>query len=205
MLDYFPKRTPQGYSVSESHERYAGKIFRVVADLVTFPDGSTALRDVVKHGGAVAVVAIDDQQRVVMLEQYRHSVRDFLWELPAGLRDVDGEPPVDAAKRELIEEAGFGAADWRTLVDVVSAAGFSNERVRIFLATGLSESSDTSFEREAEEADLIVRRIPIDECVRAVMSGRIVNSLAIAGVLATVAHLSDPSSALRSADLPWPA
>jgi len=205
MGDNFAQRAPSGYAVTSAEPIYQGKIFSVVGETIAFPDGSSARRDVVKHGGAVAIAALDDRRRLVMLEQYRPAVRRFLWELPAGLRDVEGEPPVDAARRELVEEAGLEAQTWQTLVDVVSAPGFSNERVRIFLATGLSTSTDTSFVREAEEADLQVRRIPVDECVRAVMSGQILNSLALAGVLATAQHLSDPATPLRPADDPWPA
>lgn len=206
MSDYFsfPQRSSQGYAVTDSEPIYDGKIFSVVGETIAFPDGSRARRDMVKHGGAVAIAALDDQRQLVMLEQYRPAVGRFLWELPAGLRDVAGEPPERTARRELVEEAGLEAATWQTLVDVVSAPGFSNERVRIFLASGLRESPDTSFVREAEEADMSVRRIPLEECVQAVMSGRIVNSLAIAGVLAVSAHLRDPGTPLRPADAPWP-
>ena len=204
MSEYFAQRSPDGYTVAGSERIYDGKIFSVVGETIAFPDGSRARRDMVKHGGAVAIAALDSRQQLVMLEQYRPAVGSFLWELPAGLRDVEGEPPSQAARRELVEEAGLEAATWQTLVDVVSAPGFSNERVRIFLATDLRESSDTSFVREAEEADMSVRRIPLSECVRAVMSGRIVNSLAIAGVLAVSQHLRDPGTPLRPADDPWP-
>lgn len=205
MSDLFEQRPSDGYAVTAAEPIYDGKIFSVVGETVAFPDGSSARRDVVRHGGAVAIAALDEQRRLVMLEQYRPAVRRFLWELPAGLRDIEGEAPVDTARRELIEEARLEAHTWQTLVDVVSAPGFSNERVRIFLATGLSTSADTSFVREAEEADLQVRRVPLDECVRAVMFGQILNSLAIAGVLATAQHVSDPATALRPADHPWPA
>ncbi|PRZ40934.1 ADP-ribose pyrophosphatase [Antricoccus suffuscus] len=206
MSDYFtfPERSSEGYAVTGSERIYEGKIFSLVGETISFPDGSSARRDMVKHGGAVAIAALDDRQQLVMLEQYRPAVGRFLWELPAGLRDVEGEPPVQAARRELVEEAGLEAGSWQTLVDVVSAPGFSNEQARIYLATDLRESSDTSFVREAEEADMVVRRIPLEECVHGVMTGRIVNSLAIAGVLAVSQHVRDPATPLRPADAPWP-
>ena len=116
-----PVRSADGYRVRSSEQLYDGPIFTVRRDEVEFPDGSSTSRDVVAHSGAVAVLALDEQQRVVLIEQYRHPIAAFLWELPAGLRDVDGEPPVQAARRELVEEVGLAADDWYELVEVVAA------------------------------------------------------------------------------------
>lgn len=111
---------------------YVGKIFALRADEVSMPGGTSARREVVEHYGAVAVVALDDDGNVVLVYQYRHPLGRRLWELPAGLLDLGGEPPEVTAARELKEEVGLAAARWRVLVDLDSAPGFSDESVRIF-------------------------------------------------------------------------
>lgn len=178
---------------------YAGKILALRVDDVEMPDGKVARREVVEHFGAVAVVALDEQDRVAMVYQYRHPVGRRLWELPAGLLDVGGEEPVLTAARELHEEAGLAAENWSALVDIVSAPGFSDECVRVYLATGITEIERP--EAEHEEADLTLDWVPLSEAVRQVLAGEIVNSLAVAGILA--AHAVPDRSELRSADSPW--
>lgn len=197
-------REPRGYSVSESTTAYTGAIFQVRQDKVSFPDGTSATRDVVSHDGAVAIVPIDEDGNVVLLEQYRHSVAEMLWEVPAGLLDVPGEHALDAAKRELAEEAGLQAAQWHTLIDLVSAPGFCDERVRVFLARGLSHvERPDGFILEHEEADAELHRVPLSDALAAVHAGQIVNSLAVGALLATGRALAN-EDLLRPADLAWP-
>jgi len=164
------------------------------------PGGTIAVREVVEHYGAVAIVAMDDDGNIPMVYQYRHAFGRRLWELPAGLLDVAGEPPHLAAGRELEEEVGLHASTWQVLVDLDSAPGFSDESVRVYLATGLSEVARP--EAHHEEADMKMRWFPIEEAARWVFSGEIVNSLAIAGVLA--AHAVTIGFAQpRPLDSPW--
>jgi ADP-ribose pyrophosphatase len=163
------------------------------------PHGNVAKREVIEHYGAVAVVAMDDANNIVMVYQYRHPVGRRLWELPAGLLDLSGEPPHISAARELKEEAGLEAAEWRVLVDMVSAPGFSDESVRIYLATGITDVGRP--DAHDEEADLQVKWFPLEEARRMVLDGTIVNSLAIGGILA--AHDVEDRSALRAVDAPW--
>ena len=178
---------------------YVGKIFALRVDDVRMPHGNTARREVIEHYGAVAILALDDDNNMAMVYQYRHPVGRRLWELPAGLLDLGGEPPHITAARELEEEAGLEATNWRVLVDMVTAPGFSDEGVRVYLATGLTDVGRP--DAHDEEADLIVRWFPLDEARRMVLDGEIVNSIAIAGILA--AHdVEDPSS-LRTVDAPW--
>ena len=152
----------------------------------------------VEHYGAVAVVALDEHDNVALVYQYRHPVGRRLWELPAGLLDLGGEPPEVSAARELQEEAGLAAAHWSVLVDIVSAAGFSDESVRVYLATGLSQVPRP--DAHDEEADLTLEWVPLADAVQRVLTGDIVNSLAVAGILA--AHTAD-RAALRTVEAPW--
>jgi 8-oxo-dGDP phosphatase len=188
------------FTTVDSETLYVGSIFALRADKVRMPGGNTARREVVEHYGAVAVVAMDDDGNVVLVYQYRHPVGRRLWELPAGLLDMGDEPPHLTAARELKEEAGLSAKDWRVLVDLVSAPGFSDESVRVFLATGLSDVGRP--DGQDEEADLVVRWFPLDDAVAMTMTGDIVNSIAVSGILAAHAARGNVES-LRPVDAEW--
>jgi ADP-ribose pyrophosphatase len=146
------------------------------------PGGKVVTRDVVEHFGAVGIVAMDDDGNIPMVYQYRHAFGRRLWELPAGLLDVNGEAAHLTAARELQEEAGLQASTWQVLVDLDSTPGFSDESVRVYLATGLSEVDRP--EAHNEEADMTVQWYPLAEAARKVLSGEIVNAIAVAGILA---------------------
>ena len=103
---------PHEYEVVAREAVYEGRVISLELDTVAMPGGGDSVRELVHHPGAVAVVAVDDEDRVVLVRQYRHPFREYLWELPAGLRDSDGEPPLETAKRELAEEALLSAAHW---------------------------------------------------------------------------------------------
>jgi 8-oxo-dGTP pyrophosphatase MutT (NUDIX family) len=164
------------------------------------PGGGDSVREVVHHPGAVAVVALDDDENVVLLRQYRHPVGQHLWELPAGLRDADGEPPLETAKRELAEEVLLSAARWSLLLSVNNSPGFSDELVHVFLAEGLAAADrPDGFVVEHEEADMTVERVPLADAVQRVFDGDIRNSSAVAGILAA-AQVRASSPKLRSAD-----
>ncbi|MDM7830933.1 NUDIX domain-containing protein [Cellulomonas edaphi] len=171
-----------------SHEViHAGKVFDLVGDVVDL-GASQVLREYVAHPGAVAVIALDEDDRVLLLSQYRHPVRSVLWEPPAGLLDVDGEDPVAAAARELAEEADLRAGSWWKLVEVYTTPGGSNEHIVVFLARDLAPvADDERFARADEEADMVPRWVPLDEAVAAVLGGRIHSPTAVAGVLAAAA------------------
>ncbi|WP_133877110.1 NUDIX domain-containing protein [Paractinoplanes brasiliensis] len=180
--------------------RYEGPIFKVFTDEVTMSSGSTAHRDVVKNKGAVGVVALDEVGRVVLIRQYRHAVGQRLWELPAGLRDVEGEDLARTAARELAEEADLEAGQYHLLIDLFTSPGFSDETIRIFLARDLSSVPDESrFERADEEADLEVARIDLDEAVAMVFRGEITNAAAVGGLLAAARARDEGWATLRPA------
>jgi ADP-ribose pyrophosphatase len=189
------------FTTVASETIYVGNIFALRADEVSMPNGRIARREVVEHYGAVAIVAMDESNNIALIYQYRHPVGRRLWELPAGLLDIDGEAPHLTAARELEEEAGLKARDWGVLVDVVSAAGFSDECVRVFLATGLTDVGRP--EAHDEEADLTLKWFSLVDAVEMVLSGEIVNSLAVAGILAA-RTIDRDVQALRPIDAPWP-
>src|SRR5262249_11449937 len=160
-------------------------VFSTFTDVVTMPDGRSTNRDFVRHMGAVAVVAVDDQERVVLIRQFRYPVQEVLWELPAGLRDVEGEDPATAAARELAQEADLVAAHLDPLVTVYTSPGYSTERIVIFLARDLAPvGPDFAFERVFEEAHMTTHRVPLDEAAAMVDRGEILNGVAAIGIMA---------------------
>ena len=185
------------FATLSSETVYVGKIFALRADEVAMPGGGSARREVVEHYGAVAIVALDQDGNLVLVYQYRHPIGRRLWELPAGLLDMGDEPPHLTAARELEEETGLAAEHWQPLIDVDSAPGFSDESVRIFLATGLTEIGRP--DAHDEEADLMVKRVPLADAVQMVFDGEIVNALAVAGILAAAHRPAE----LRPLDAPW--
>ncbi|MFE4594034.1 NUDIX domain-containing protein [Streptomyces laurentii] len=198
--------TPEEWRITATTTPFTGNKTSVRTDDVVMPDGRVARRDYQVHPGSVAVLALDEQDRVLLLKQYRHPVRQKLWEIPAGLLDVPGENPLHAAQRELYEEAHVKAEDWRVLTDVYTTPGGCDEAVRIFLARGLSEADGERFEVSEEEADMEYARVPLAELVRGVLAGELHNNCLVVGVLSLAsARAADALDTLRPADAPWPA
>ncbi|MEU9205852.1 NUDIX hydrolase [Streptomyces sp. NPDC048332] len=198
--------TPEEWPVTATETPFRGKKTSVRTDDVEMPDGTIARRDYQVHPGSVAVLALDDEDRVLVLRQYRHPVRHKLWEIPAGLLDVPGENPLHAAQRELYEEAYVKAEDWRVLTDVYTTPGGCDEAVRIFLARNISEADGERFDVSEEEADMELARVPLQDLVRGVLAGDLHNNCLVVGVLALTAVLAgDGPDSLRPAEAPWPA
>lgn len=173
---------PAAPDVVASRTVFAGRVWDVVSDTVRYGDGEI-VREYVRHPGAAAVIAIDDEQRVVLIQQYRHPIRQRDWEVPAGLLDVAGEPPAETARRELAEEADLVAGRWQPLVSIHTTPGGNDEVVHLFLARDLADAPER-FGRFDEEADLAVVRVPLSEAVDAVLAGRMRNGILSVGVLA---------------------
>jgi len=198
------KDTPAAWPVVSSSEQFRGRLVTVRADKVRMPGSNVAEREVVLHPGAVAILALDDAGQVLLIRQYRHPVSRLLWEIPAGLRDVAGESPWNAARRELLEEAGYRARDWRVLADYYSSPGFTTERLRIFLARELEfvPPGERDFAAQDEEAQLVPAWLPLDEAVRKVLAGDLHNGATALGILASYAARSEGFDRLRPADAP---
>ncbi len=192
------------FPVASTVTRFSGHVWDVRTDLVTIGD-HTVERDFVAHTGAVAVIALDSHGRVYLLRQYRHPVGMFLFEPPAGLLDIDGEPPWITASRELAEEAGLEAQTWHVLVDFFNSPGGSSESIRIYLAQDLSMRAGGRIHTgEAEEVDLPGCWVPVDSAVELVLKGELGNPTAVVGVLAVAEAQRAQWRTLRPVDTPWP-
>ncbi len=190
------------YSVAATRPIYQGTVIAVRHDEVAMPGGGSAGRDVVVHPGAVGIVAFD-AGRVLLVTQYRHPVRRRLAELPAGLLDVAGEPALDAAKRELAEEAGLAAETWHVLVDALTSPGMTDEAIRIYLARDLHEVERP--EAEHEELELSSSWCDLGEAVRRVFAGELENAMACLGILAAHEAARSGFDGLRPAEDEWTA
>ncbi len=204
---------PPGGWLADSAERWpvlgselmsSGNIVRIRHDTVQMPDDRRVSREVVEHPGAVAIVAMNPDGEVLLIRQYRHPVQRLLWEIPAGLRDAPGETLLATAQRELVEEAGHRAADWRVLADFFPSPGISSERLRVFLARDLARvpEAERGYVPHHEEAHLVVAWAPLEAVVAGFLAGRLHNGVTAVGVLAAHAARQDGFAGLRGADAP---
>ncbi len=193
---------PFPVNVVSSERVFEGRVWDVRRDAIEYGDG-TITRDYVDHTGAVAILALDDDGRVLLIKQYRHPNGYRDWEIPAGLLDIDGESPVVAAQRELAEEVDLVAEQWDLLSEIVTSPGGSNEVVRVYLARGLRAADDV-FDRMEEEADLETRWVDLDAAVGAVLSRDIANGILGYALLSAQASRAAGWASLGPADQPWP-
>lgn len=193
--------------VLESRTIFSGHVFDVVEEGFRLQDGGeTIRREFLRHPGAVAVAALNERQEILLINQYRHPAAMNFWEIPAGLLDVPGEPPVQAAQRELREEADLTAQEWDTLVEFQNTPGASDEATRVYLARGIAPVPEHErFDREEEEAEIVVRWVPLEEAVTAVLESRLHSPSLVNAVLALWAEVHRDFRDLRPADAPWPA
>lgn len=190
--------------VLDSEGKFTGRIWSVRTDTLDFA-GQRIERDILLHLGAVAIIAIDEEDRVLLIRQYRHPVAMNLFEPPAGLLDVPGELPQVTAARELAEEAGYKAANWQVLVDFLNSPGGSSEAIRVYLARGLTPlAGGRPPTGEAEEAHLPRVWVPLGAARDLVLSGAIGSPSAVCGILAAVAAKVSGWANLRPAGAPWP-
>ncbi len=195
---------PTNRTVISSKQQLAGRVWDVRTDDVDLGDGQTVTRDYIVHTGAVGAIVLDDQDRVLLVRQYRHPVGALMWEPPAGLLDIDNETPLECVQRELVEEAGLIAADWSVLVDLVNSPGGSSEVFRCFLARGVSAARGGRPPGSGEERDMPTTWVPLDSLVALVLAGRLTSPITVAGALAASAARSTGWDSLRDPGAPWP-
>jgi len=193
---------PVDLPIVSSDVVFDGKVWDVRRETFTLGDGDIT-REFMDHTGAVAILALDDEDRVCLIRQYRHPIKAREWELPAGLMDVSGEDALIGAQRELAEEVDLVAAEWNVLVDFQTSPGGSNEALRIYLARGLSDA-DEIFDRTEEEAELEKTWVSLEEIVDAVLARDVQNSILVIGALAALAARERGWATLAPADAPWP-
>lgn len=182
----------------------SGRVISIRSDTITSPSGESLRRDVVVHPGAVGVICLDADDRVLVVSQYRHPVGHRMVEPVAGLLDVEDEDYRDAAARELFEEGAVRATSWHVLVDATSSPGMTSEAIRIYLARDVSEvAAAERYVGHGEEAHMQVSWEPIDDLVAGIMAGRLHNPVMIMGVLAAAASRRNGWADLRPADEPW--
>lgn len=176
---------------------FRGKLISVDHLTVRLPDGNEALREVVRHRGASAIVPLDADGMVTLVRQHRIAIDRMTWEIPAGKLDSKGEDPLIAAKRELEEETGLRAAEWRLLTTLDTTPGFCDERISVYLATGLEQYAAHT---DADEF-LRLRKLPLDDAIRLCVNGEIRDAKSIIGLFMTDALIRDHAAA-QPMDLP---
>jgi ADP-ribose pyrophosphatase len=159
---------------------YQGKLFNVLLETVTLPNGKIKDREVVRHPGAAAMVPLLEDGKIVLVKQYRHAVGDFIWEIPAGTLEV-GEEPVVCARRELAEETGYEAKNLDKLAEILPAPGYTDEHIHIYLATGLARAEQDLQDDEVLE----VEPVDFDKALLMITRGEIQDGKTIAGLLLT--------------------
>ena len=198
------RHTP--HTVTESTTAWSGRIVDMVEDHVVVVEGEEpVVRQYTRHPGAVAVVAMrgeEGAEEILLLRQYRHPVNASLWEIPAGLLDIPGEDSRVAAERELAEEADLKAVRWDVLVDFFTSPGGSTEPLRVFLARDL-ETTETSFEREDEEATMEYAWVSLSDALDWVFAGRLHNPSTVIGILSAHAARGRGWEGLREPGAPW--
>ncbi len=166
-------------TVVGSEPIFKGAIFAVERLTVALPSGERAIRDVVRHGGAAAIVPVDEAGNVTLVRQCRVAAGRMTWEIPAGKLDHPGEDTLACAKRELSEETGLAASHWQKLTVIDTTPGFCTEQIAIYLATGLSQHAAHA---DADEF-IATAQLPLSEAVARVVSGELRDSKTVAGLL----------------------
>lgn len=179
-------------AVKNTQTAFNGKIWDVVAKTFAF-QGEELTREYIQHPGAVAVLAINEEDEVLLIKQYRAPVDQYLCEMPAGLRDVDDESDLQAAKRELAEEADYKADDWSHLQSFYTTPGSSSEVIEIFLAQNLSVTGE-SFDRHGEEKGMVPIWVPFSEVLASVMQSKTKSPTLVVAVLALAARRNSESN-----------
>jgi ADP-ribose pyrophosphatase len=163
--------------ITNSVTLHEGRVFNLVKENYTLDNGVTSEMDFVQHPGAAAMVPMINSTEVILIKQYRHAIRDFIWEIPAGTLDPE-ESPLNCAQRELIEETGYAAADWHQLGTITPLPGCSDERIHIFLALSLEIA-----EQDLDDDEMLkVHQIKLEDALQMIVTGEIADAKTISGL-----------------------
>ncbi len=173
-------------TVNSINNIYQNRVFRLDRENVTLENEVTVNIDLIRHPGAAAMVAVSDDGKVILLQQYRHAIGDYIWEIPAGTLEPD-ENPLECAKRELIEESGFSASNWQKLGEITPVPGYSDERIHLFLATGLSPAQQNLDQGEI----LKVRHIEFTDAIKMIHEQKIQDAKTICGLMLAQKKLTE--------------
>ena len=177
------------YEVTQTRCAYDGRLSSVRIDTVRMPDGSSTEREIVEHVNAVATVPLADDDRVLLVRQYRPAIRAWSLEVPAGILDAEGEEPEEAARRELAEEAGLAATSLSRMVTFANSAGWTDEVTTIYLATGLREAgTPAGFTAEHEESQMELVWLTLREAGAMAVRGDLPDAKTLIGILLTAAR-----------------
>lgn len=179
-------------AVTNKKVAFAGKIWNVVAKTFEF-QGEELTREYIDHPGAVAVLAINEKDEVLLIKQYRAPVNQYLYEMPAGIRDAEDESDIESAKRELAEEADYQAETWTHLHSFYTTPGSSSEVIEIFLAQDLSPTGQ-SFDRTSEEKGMVPIWVPFSQVLDSVMQSKTKSPTLVVAVLALAARRNSESN-----------
>ena len=174
---------------------HQGRVFSLTRENITLDNGATIDIDIIRHPGASAIVAVSDDNKVVLIKQYRHAVGGYIWEIPAGTLNPQ-ESPLACANRELIEETGFSARNWQKLGEITPVPGYSDERIHLFLAKELSPA----VQKLDHDEMLNVHPVPFEEAIEMIHSGKIQDAKSITGLMMAYYPSPDPSPERRGED-----
>jgi len=164
-------------TVNSRSTLHQGRVFNLIKENYTLENGVTSDMDFIQHPGAAAMVPMLNNQEVVLIKQYRHAIREFIWEIPAGTLDPN-ESPLNCARRELIEEIGYSATDWHQLGTITPLPGCSDEHIHIFLASDLKPE-----EQQLDDDEMInVHKINLSEALQMILAGEISDGKTISGL-----------------------
>lgn len=192
------------YQVTNRQEIFEGYVMNLRRDTFDFEDQSLT-REYIVHPGAVGIIAMDHEGKILLVEQYRHAQGKIMWEPPAGLLDAVNEDPLECAKRELLEETGYVASKWEVLIDFANTPGGSSEQIRLYFAQGLKLHLEGRPVGGGEELNMPVHWVPVSEVLASIGQGLVTNAALTVGTLALVTALAEPEIMLRPATSPWPA
>lgn len=185
---------PHHVEILERNVPFVGPIFSIEDDLIRFSSGEEVRRQRMNHDDAVAVAALrpgESGWELLVIQQYRHPVQQIMWEIPAGLRDLPGEPPLLTAQRELMEETELKAEKWCQVANFISSPGCANEDLTLYLAFGITEA-ETDFVKTAEEAEIAQHWVPLDDVLQAIFRSKLRSPTLVLGALAAHLALTEP-------------